>query len=122
MAVLGSYLLTILGTLGALLLAAYIARVSHFYSAVIFLIVVWLILLGANAYMTYLEGVHLVHGHEHHSGLRFANAALENLQSEVWQVWLATMVFKHLIHVGSPESKEPNKRYVTRFDRWISLR
>lgn len=29
-----------------------------------------------------------------------------NMQSEVWQVWLASLVFKYLAWAGSPESKD----------------
>lgn len=34
-----------------------------------------------------------------------SNGIAENNQSEVWQVWLATLIFKHLRAPGSPESK-----------------
>lgn len=118
----GAYFLTVIGVLVAMGVAYLIARSSHFYSAVIFLFVLWLILLGWQDYLTWREGVHLAHGHDQHNWLRFMNAAIENLQSEVWQVWLATLVFKHLIHVGSPESKEPQQARMTRIDRWISKR
>jgi hypothetical protein len=35
-----------------------------------------------------------------------SNGIAENIQSEVIQVWLAALIFKHLNWPGSPESKE----------------
>lgn len=37
--------------------------------------------------------------------LEATNGILENLQSEVVQIWIAALVFKHLRWPGSPESK-----------------
>jgi amino acid transporter len=38
--------------------------------------------------------------------LEASNGIAENNTSEVWQVWLAMLIFKHLREPGSPESKE----------------
>jgi|SRR3954452_22593718 hypothetical protein len=38
--------------------------------------------------------------------LQSSNGIAENIQSEVIQVWLAALIFKHLNWPGSPESKE----------------
>lgn len=37
--------------------------------------------------------------------LESTNGILENLQSEVIQIWIAALIFKHLRWPGSPESK-----------------
>jgi predicted acyltransferase len=44
--------------------------------------------------------------HDPPGWLEATNGAAENIQSEIFQVWLAALVFKHLRWPGSPESKE----------------
>lgn len=78
----------------------------RYYSAAFILIGLWLLLLGGHGYFEYLTDAHLSHEHEHW-GLEWVRSALENLQSEVWQVALAAWVFKHFYWKGSPESKDP---------------
>lgn len=44
--------------------------------------------------------------HDPPAWLESTNGVAENIQSEIFQVWLASLVFKHLRWPGSPESKE----------------
>lgn len=43
--------------------------------------------------------------HDPPAWLESSNGVAENIQSEIFQVWLAAMYFKHLRWPGSPESK-----------------
>lgn len=73
--------------------------------AAVVLIALWLALLGLHGWLEYVVDAHFSHAHQHW-GWEWARAAVENLQSEVWQVALAAWVFKHFLWQGSPESKE----------------
>jgi hypothetical protein len=74
------------------------------YSAAIVLLGLWVLLLAAHGMLEYTVST------EPHAtppwALEWARAAVENLQSEVWQVALAAWVFKHFFWKGSPESKD----------------
>jgi hypothetical protein len=80
------------------------------FSAAIFLFGLWVILLVGHYGFTYW--VDTYPPHHAPTTVEWMEAVLENLQSEVWQVWLAALVFKWFRWYGTPESKpleEPNE-------------
>ncbi len=76
----------------------------HPLGAAIVLIGLWLALLGLHGWLEFVT--RLYSQDQVPWGIEWARAAVENLQSEVWQVALAAWVFKHFLWRGSPESKD----------------
>ncbi len=74
------------------------------YSAAIILVTVALVF-----NVLHIHGEWLVEQYPHTQVQWYAEAyraVFENMQSEVWQIFIAAYVFKHYFWKGTPESKE----------------
>jgi hypothetical protein len=73
------------------------------FGAAVILFVGWLILLAAHYGTVYW--VDSYEPHQAPSYVEWFEGVMENLQSEIWQIWLAAIIFKHFRWIGTPESK-----------------
>jgi len=106
--------LTVVGNIGGYALAALVVIVvvrrsgsrdwiAGFPKAASALFVLWCITLAWYVVTEYWLGDYTVNRHP--DWLESSNGIAENIQSEVFQVWLAALVFKYLRWPGSPESE-----------------